>query len=102
MRTPIRAANRLAFTGFLCLAGLLTTAAPVSAAAPPENALPDSTFVFVKVKDVASLREAFRQSQFGQLVNDSALKPFRDDVIEKLDAGSRDFKEKLGVTIGEP
>ena len=103
MRTPIRAVIRLASVGFLGLAGFLTAASQAPAAAPPENALPDSTFVFVKVKDVARLREAFRQSQFGQLVNDSALKPFRDDVIEKLDKadGSKDFKEKLGVSIGE-
>jgi hypothetical protein len=103
MRTPIRAVTRLALVGFLGLAGFLTVAPQAPAAAPPENALPDSTFVFVKVKNVASLREAFRQSQFGQLVNDPALKPFRDDIIEKLDRaeGSKDFKEKLGVSIGE-
>jgi len=103
MRTPFRAVIRRAFLGFVGLAGFLTAATQASAAAPPENALPDSTFVFVKVKNVASLREAFRQSQFGQLVNDPALKPFRDDVIEKLDKaeGSKDFREKLGVSIGE-
>src|SRR5438270_690568 len=67
MRTPMRAALRLAFTGWLGLAGLSLAAAHGRAAtpAPPEKVLPDSTVFFAKVKNAAALREAFRQSQFG-------------------------------------
>ena len=101
MRTPMRAALRLALAGCLGLAGLFVAAAEVRAAAPPENTLPDSTFVFLKVKNAEGIRTAFRQSQLGQLWADPALKPFKDDLVEKLDEGNKTLKERLGVTFGD-
>jgi len=101
MRTPKRAALRLALTGWLGLAGLSLAAAQGRAAAPPEKVLPDSTVFFVKVNNAAGLREAFRQSQFGQLWADPALKPFREDLSGRLDEGSKAMKEKLGVSLRE-
>ncbi len=100
MRTPLRAALRLASTGCLGLAVLMTLVG-AGHAADPEKVLPDSTLLLIKVKDVAQLREAFGQSAFGQLLADPALKPLKDNVIEKLDQASKDVKAKLGVTLGE-
>ena len=100
MRTPMRAALRLALAGCLGLAGLFVAAAE-RAFPPLENTLPDSTFVFLKVKNAEGIRAAFRQSQLGQLWADPALKPFKDDLVEKLDEGNKTVKERLGVTLGD-
>lgn len=105
MRIPKRAALRLAVTGWIGLAGLSLVAAHdravAAAPAPPENALPDSTVFFLKVQNAAALREAFRQSQFGQLWSDSALKPFREDLANRLDERSKSLKERVGVSLRE-
>ncbi len=100
MRTPLRAALRLASTGCLGLAVLMTLAGP-GRAAEPEKVLPDSTLFYFKVKDVAQLRESFKQSEFGQLLADPAVKPLKDSIAEKLDQAGKDLKAKLGVTFGE-
>lgn len=101
MRTPKRAAFRLALAGWLGLAGLSLVAADGRAAAPapPEKVFPDSAVFFVKINNAAGLREAFRQSQFGQLWSDSALKPFRQDLSNRLDERSKALKNKLGVSL---
>ncbi len=97
MHTPMRAARRLALTLWLGLAGFSLLASPSVAAEAPEKIHPDSTLLFVKVNNAAGLREAFRQSQFGQLWADPALKAFRDDMANRLDDASNDMKGKLGV-----
>ena len=85
MRTAKRAILRLALVGWLGLSGFSGLTANVAqAAAPPERVLPDSTVFLVKVADVNALRESFRQSQYGQLWNDPALKDFREDLTSKL------------------
>jgi hypothetical protein len=100
MRTPLRAAFRLALTGWLGLAAVLALAIDARAA-DMEKALPDSTLFFFKVKNVAELRESFQQTGFGQLLADPAMKPLKDDSAAKLEDASKDLKAKLGVTIGE-
>ncbi|MBV8076857.1 MAG: hypothetical protein JO284_10690, partial [Planctomycetaceae bacterium] len=62
MRTPMRAALRLALAGWLGLAGLSLVAAQGRAATPPEKILPESTIAYLKVNNAAALRESFRQS----------------------------------------
>jgi hypothetical protein len=83
------------------MAGFSLAAAPSRAAAPPEKVFPDSTLLFVKVRNAAAMRESFRQSQFGQLWNDPAMKDFRADVAEKLNEGNKSLKAKVGVTFDE-
>ena len=101
MRIPLRAARRLAVTGWFALAGLLLVVAQGRAATPPEKMLPDSTVAFVKMQNAAALREAFRQSQIGQLWNDPAVKAWKDDILDRVDADSKTLKEKIGVTYRE-
>ena len=99
MRMAKRAILRLALVGWLGLSGFSgLTANLAQAAAPPERVLPDSTVFLVKVADI-SVRESFRQSQYGQLWNDPALKDFRDDIAGKLKDTSNTLKEKIGVTL---
>ena len=100
MRTPLRAAFRLALTGCLGLAALSALATP-GRAADPEKTLPDSTLLFFKVKNVAELRDSFKQTSFGQLLADPAMKPLKDDAAKKVEESSKEVKAKLGVTIGE-
>ena len=85
MRIPLRAARRLALAGGFALAGLLLVVSPGRAATPPEKMLPDSTVAFVKISNAAALREAFLQSQFGQLWNDPEVKAWKDDILERVD-----------------
>jgi Protein of unknown function (DUF3352) len=101
MRIPLRAARRLAVTGWFALAGLLLVAAQGRAATPPEKILPDSTIAFVKINNAAALRQAFLQSQYGQLWNDPAVKLWKDDILDRVDAASKTLKEKIGVTYQE-
>ena len=101
MRTPKRAAFRLALTGWLALTGLALAATSSRAAAPPEKVLPDSTVFFLEIKNAAALREAFKQSQFGQLAADPAVKAFKDDLVEKIDESGKSIKDKVGVSLRE-
>jgi hypothetical protein len=102
MHMAKRAILRLALVGWLGLSGLSGLSANLAqAATPPERVLPDSTLFLVKVTDVNALREAFRQSQYGQLWNDPALKDFREDIAAKLKDASNTLKDKIGVTLKE-
>lgn len=101
MRIPMAGASRLARLTCSCALVLVLSATPGRAAAPIEKALPDSTFLFVKAANMAGLREAFRQSQTGQLLEDPALKPLKDDVLERLAEANKTLQEKVGVTIEE-
>src|SRR4051795_1454499 len=101
MRIPLRAARRLAVTGWFALAGVLFVVAPGRAATPPEKMLPDTTIAFVKIQNAAALREAFGQSQVGQLWNDPAVKVWKEDIFARVDDASKTLKEKVGVTYRE-
>lgn len=100
MRTTLRAASRLALGGALILVAAL---APTARAAenPPEKVLPASTFGLIKINDAAGLRAAFHGSQLGQLFDDPALRPLKDDLAEKLEDTNKTLKEKVGVTLDE-
>ena len=102
MRMAKRAILRLALVGWLGVSGLAGLGANLAqAATPPERVLPDSTVFLVKISDVKALREAFRQSQYGQLWNDPALKDFREDLSAKMKDASNTLKDKIGVTLVE-
>jgi hypothetical protein len=97
-----RAILRLALVGWIGLSGLSGLGGSLArAAAPPEQVLPDSTVLLLKVSDVSALREAFRQSQYGRLWNDPAMKDFRDDLASNMKDASNTLKEKIGVTLKE-
>ncbi len=101
MFIPRRAALRLALTGWLGLAGLFCPAVSLRAAESPDKVIPNTAVVYVKVNNAVALRDALRQSQMGQLWGDPALKPFKDDVSEKLQDANKHSKELLGLSIRE-
>ncbi len=101
MRIPSRAACRLAMTGGRGLAALSMLAALAPAAVAPEKTLPGTTIAFMKAPNAADLRAAFRKSQIGQLFDDPAVKPLREDLTAKMEDGSKALKAKVGVTLPE-
>lgn len=98
MRAALRVPTRL-----LVIGGVLLTAAgmPARAATPPEKTLPASTLAFAKINDAAALREALKQSQFGRMLADPAMKPLTDDVKARTKESSDKLKQRLGVSIKE-
>ena len=79
MRLPF-AAKRLAFV----LVGLLALAPAGRGAIPaPEKLLPDDTLVLLTAPDFARLRAAWDQVPLKRLWNDPAMKPFRQDFLDK-------------------
>jgi hypothetical protein len=101
MQMAKRAILRLALVGWLGAGVLGLGAASTRAATPPERVLPDTTVFMAKVADINALRESFRQSQYGQLWNDPAMKDFREDISAKLKDASDSLKQKIGVTLKE-
>jgi hypothetical protein len=101
MRTPLRAALRLAFAGILVVAGAVVSPLSARADVPSEKSLPPTTFFLLKVNDVAKLRGSLQATGFGKLLADPAMQPLKDDIAAKLDDFSQKLKEKIGVTLGE-
>jgi hypothetical protein len=102
MLTAQRAIRRLAFTGWLGLVGMLGLPAQTTlAATPPERVLPDNTILFIKVNDVKSLGESFRNSQYGQLWRDPELKEFREELAQRFEEGAKALKARIGMSAKE-
>ena len=73
---------------------------PVNSASIQES-LPKNTLVFAQITNAKALRVAFEQTQFGQLIQDPALKPIRADVAKNLEKFSSDVKQAAGVTLSD-
>ncbi|MGO9463805.1 MAG: hypothetical protein ACLQIB_04015 [Isosphaeraceae bacterium] len=100
--TANRAIGRLGFIvwlGILGLAGLPQGSAV--AAAPPERVLPENTILLFKMNNAKEFRESFRQSQYGQLWNDSGLKEFKEELSQRINDASKSIRERIGMSIGE-
>lgn len=85
------------------LALLLTTipAASAQAADPSERLLPDTTKGFISVTDVQLLADQWRQTRFGQLLEDPMMEPFVDDLLEQFAERQAGFQEKIGLTLDD-
>lgn len=53
--------------------------------------------VFVSVPDAAELVEAFDQTQFGKLLDDPIMRPFRDDLKQQLEDNLSETGQRLGL-----
>lgn len=73
-------------------------AAPALAVVPSEQLLPDTTAGYLSVPDVDALRERWKATELGKLIDDPIMKPFVDDLREQLDARLSKTGIKLGVT----
>lgn len=97
----MRISLRSAVARGLTLAGLLLAPVAARAADPVERALPPSTLAFLKVENAQQLREAFAQTQAGQLLADPAMKPLKDRFAQLLEQPSQQLQQAVGVTIPE-
>jgi hypothetical protein len=95
----MRIFNRLFSGGFrlatVVLAGLATTLQ----AASIEESLPKNTLVFARITNAKALREAFKASQFGQMIADPALKSIREEVTKNLEKMSAEVKNTAGASL---
>ena len=83
-------------TSLLTLVLALSFAPSTLAVVPAEKLLPDSTCLFVSLPDVQSMRENFRATQLGQLVQDPSMKPFAKDLVQQF----RDRFSQTDVELG--
>lgn len=80
------------------LAGLGALAGSLSAASIEES-LPKNTLVFARITNAKGLREAFKASQIGQMIQDPALKSIREEVEKNLEKMSAEVKNAAGQTL---
>lgn len=98
MRTAPRFFNRIALNVVAVLAMAIGVQSSFAADAM-DKSLPDSTLLYVEVKNVKDLRDAFNQTQTGKLWADPAMKPFVDDIKEKLNESNGKVKNALGMDL---
>ena len=67
------------------------------AAHPSETLLPAGTKGFLATNNVEEVREKFRQTQLGELVNDPVMKPFIDDLKEQIGAKLEKAGKRMGL-----
>ncbi|MFM7591389.1 MAG: hypothetical protein ACKO85_06295, partial [Isosphaeraceae bacterium] len=80
------------------LAGLGALAGSLTAASIEES-LPKNTLVFARITNAKGLREAFKVSQIGRMIQDPALKSIRDEVAKNLEKMSAEVKDKAGQPL---
>ncbi|MCA9177334.1 MAG: hypothetical protein KDB14_22750 [Planctomycetales bacterium] len=61
--------------------------------------VPNTTTAFVHVPDTAALSDNFKQTEFGDLVDDPKLKPFADDLSKQIEEELTNTNAKLGISI---
>lgn len=89
-----RAAARLLLCG-----GLFLAAMPAWASVPREKTLPATTLAFARIPNIQSFRESLKESRFGRLLGDPAMKPLIEDSQVRLKERSERLKQRLGVTF---
>lgn len=85
---------RSSWTGLL----VLLFAGSVLAGPPSDVLLPRTTKGYVSVAQPAQFKERWRQTQFGQLLDDELMKPFVEDLREQIRDKYHMFEDKLGLT----
>jgi hypothetical protein len=82
----------------------LTFASRISLAeerASGEKLFPKETLAFFTISDVPEFKTKWDKTSVGQLLHDPQLKPFLDDVKDKLDEGSKKLDDQVGVSLGD-
>jgi hypothetical protein len=82
----------------MCL-GCCATA--FAASPPSEELFPSATKGWVSVPNVDTLRENFKLTQLGELVNDPTMKPFMEDLSQQLEEKLNDAGVKLGLKFSD-
>lgn len=84
------------------LAALLFATSAVAAVPPAAQLFPSDTIVLLSVADWASAKATMNGAPLGQLWNDAAMRPFRDDFEKKVVAKFiGDMEKDLGIKADE-
>lgn len=85
------------FLGSL-LPSLVLSMAHIALAAPPSDTiLPRTTKGYVSIDRPAEFRERWRQTQFGQLLDDEIMQPFVESLRKQIQDKYHSVEEKLGL-----
>ncbi len=87
--------NHLKGVAAFC-AMLFVVASTVSAQVPAETIFPDTTKGFVVIGSLKELADRWKQTQFGQLMQDPIMGPFKEDLRRQL--GKR-MSDRFGLTL---
>ena len=84
-----------------CILSLMTVSMPASAVDRSETLLPDTTVAFVSIADMSDLGDHFDRTQFGKLLNDPIMAPFRADLKRQINERWASMEEKFGLTFDD-
>jgi hypothetical protein len=76
-------------------------ATSVAAVPPSETLLPETTTAFVSITNLPDLVDHFKRTEFGQLLNDPVMDPFRKDLGRQFEDRWSGVREKLGITLDD-
>jgi len=66
-----------------------------------EKLLPKDTLVFFTISDVPELKKKWDKTSIGQMLHDPQLQPFLDSVNKKIEEGSKDVEDEIGVSLND-
>ncbi len=81
----------------LSLAGSITA----GGMPPSEKLLPSTTKGYLSVPSVETLRQQWKQTQLGQLVDDPVMKPFVEDLRDQIKNKLSTTRLRLGMTLDD-
>ena len=84
-----------------CCIYLSTLASVVHAAVPSESLLPNTTKGYVSIPDIEGAREKWDETQFGQLMNDEAMKPFMEDFRGQVKKKLNNTEGRLAIALDD-
>ncbi len=71
------------------------------AARPSETLFPDTTKGFLSIANVRELKESWKQTQLGQLLDDPSMKPFLDEVQQQLERTWSIAEDRVGISLDD-
>ena len=75
--------------------------AALAVSPPSETLLPNTTKGWLSVPNVDLVRDNFKLTQMGKLVDDPAMKPFMDDLSEQIEGKVSEAGVKLGISLAD-
>ncbi|MGD9854023.1 MAG: hypothetical protein AB7U20_03645 [Planctomycetaceae bacterium] len=92
--------RRLAAAAAICLLGFGAESLLIAAdGVPAERRLPPGTSLFVSAPDVAVSHERFMKTSFGQMLQDDAFIPIREEIAEWWKEQSESAEQELGIPL---
>lgn len=85
----------------VCLVQLISAAkfSQAGERASGEKLFPKETLAFFSVSNVPEMKKKWDKTSIGQMLHDAQLQPFLDDVKKKIDEGSKQVEDEIGVSL---